>query len=153
MNFIWKLIATFFFIGKMPKAPGTWGTLAALPVGWYILDQFGGNGLALAILLALGVGTAAAEYHAKNIHKADPKEVVIDEVAGMWIALLPAWLDYTSFAVAFIVFRLLDIFKPWPINHLEKIEGGAGIMLDDIFAGVVTAVIVYMIQTFLMWGL
>ena len=105
------------------------------------------------LLLSLGTGLTiagiwACEVHAKKIGAKDPSECVIDEVAGQWIALVPIAIearvyDWRPFVMAFFLFRLFDITKPWPIAAMEKLEGGLGIMADDVVAGLFAALALY----------
>ncbi|MBK1697851.1 phosphatidylglycerophosphatase A family protein [Rhodovibrio salinarum] len=133
------LFVTFAGAGYLPKMPGTWGSLAALPPGALILWLGGGWVLAIAGLLAILAGTAAAHVYYQKVGGSDPQEIVIDEVGGQWLALAPLALDPLHFLVAFAAFRLFDTLKPWPINALERLPGGLGIMADDAAAGLVAA--------------
>ena len=138
------LIATFFGAGKSPKAPGTIGTLAALPFGW-VLGELGGVPLlAVATLFAFGIGWWASEKYVQDTGKEDPSEVVIDEVAGIWLTLCFMPQEWLFYALAFAAFRFFDILKPWPVSWADRrIKGGLGIMLDDILAGLYAAPIPY----------
>ena len=140
-------IATCFGIGYVPFAPGTVASLVALGLGW-LLVLAGTRALVIGIVLAAFVGMWACEAHARKTGVKDPSECVIDEVAGQWIALIPAALevrifDWRPFVMAFFLFRLFDVLKPWPANAAEKLEGGLGIMADDIAAGVLAALALY----------
>lgn len=145
------LIATFFYVGHMRPAPGTWGSLAALPVAWVIYVLIGPWGLALGVVISyvLGVWATAVETKGKEDH--DPSEIVIDEVAGQWIALLPVAfgaqmmsVDITAlwpgWIAAFALFRLFDITKWGPIGWADRMHGPTGVMLDDVIAGIFAAV-------------
>jgi phosphatidylglycerophosphatase A len=130
------LIATFFGIGKIPAAPGTWASLAAAPLFWFfVLDkplwQFG---LILVVIYFLGV-YSSGQYE-KQIGEKDPSSAVIDEVLGMGVAMfnIPGQWYYAVMAV--ILFRLFDIWKPYPIRRLEQLPAGWGIMTDDLLAGI-----------------
>lgn len=130
------LLATWFGSGYLPKAPGTWGSLAALPFAWGIMYLWGIWVLAIATVVVFGVGLWAAKDYMDRSGTHDPGPVVIDEVAGQWIVLLLAPLDPVSYLISFALFRLFDIFKPWPISWIDTQLGGAwGVMLDDILAG------------------
>jgi len=136
-------LATWFGSGLLPKAPGTWGTLASLPFAWAIHSFAGWQVLAAASLAIFCIGIWASNGYIKNLGGEDPGPVVIDEVAGMWMTLIPAAYffpyapDLMTYGVAFVLFRLADIFKPWPASWADKnIKGGLGIMLDDIIAAV-----------------
>ena len=139
------LLATWFGAGVLPGMPGTWGSLAALPFAWVIHMKFGPNGLAIATTIVLAVGVWAADVYAKEIGDDDPGAVVIDEVAGQWLTLaLAAPLDPIFYAAGFLLFRVFDILKPWPVNWADdQLKGGLGIMADDIIAaGYAAAVLV-----------
>lgn len=144
------MLATWFGAGLLPKAPGTWGSLAALPFG-LALTWLGGPWLLLAgAALAFLVGIWAGGRYARERGREDPGAVVIDEVAGQWIALIPALLDPRLIVLAFVAFRLFDIAKPWPIGLLDRgLKGGLGIMADDALAGACAAAVVWAAAEFL----
>lgn len=130
------LLATGFGVGLLPKAPGTWGSLLAVAMAWEIAGSFGNVGLALAGLGAFAVGVRVANDCVRKFKIEDPKQVVIDEIAGQWLVLAVApGPDLIAYGVGFILFRIFDILKPWPIGWADrKIKGGFGIMVDDILA-------------------
>ena len=138
------VICTFFGVGFIPFAPGTWGALAALPLAWLIR-----SGLGDAIFLALTVlfffiGAWASNCFIDNVGRDDPGAIVIDEVVGQWMTLLWFPNDITFYIIGFFLFRIFDIFKPWPIILLDKkIKGGFGVMLDDIAAAFFSWVGIY----------
>lgn len=141
-----RLIATWFGVGYLPKMPGTWGSLAALFLGVPILLQPRGAALLLAgSLLVFVVGIWASQSYARATGNKDPGEVVVDEVAGQWLALIAASAyDPLTLILAFALFRLFDILKPWPIGMLDRrLTGGLGIMLDDMVAGAFAAMVLY----------
>ncbi len=132
-----SLLATWFGSGLLPKAPGTWGSLAALPFAIVIAALAGPWGLLAAVLAATVAGLWAADVYAARSGADDPPRVVIDEVAGQWLALVPVALDLRLYAVAFLAFRFFDIVKVWPADWLDRnLKGGWGIMLDDLAAGI-----------------
>ena len=137
-------LATWFGFGLLRPAPGTMGSIGALPFIFFIM-MFGGFIPYLffgAIILAGGIWVCDA--YEQQTGKEDAKEVVIDEVAGMWIACLPAMLNPILILLAFIFFRLFDILKPGPIGWCDKnVKGGWGVMLDDISAGIVSGLIIW----------
>ena len=115
--------------------PGTWASLAALPCAWAIREAGGIAALAAAAALAFAIGCWAAGWTVQASKRADPGFIVIDEVAAQWLVLLAAPLDWRAYAAAFLLFRLFDIAKPWPIRAVERgIKGGLGVMLDDTLA-------------------
>jgi len=131
-----SLIATWFGCGLLPGAPGTWGSLAALPFAWIISNQTGAWGLFIAISAIFAIGTWAASRYTQAAGLKDCQKIVIDEVAGQWIALLLVPRSLLAYLAAFVLFRICDIFKPWPANWADRaVPGGFGIMLDDMFAG------------------
>lgn len=145
------LIATFFYVGHIRPAPGTWGSFAALPAAWAIYIVAGPWGLVVGVIASylLGVWATAAETKGKDNH--DPSEIVIDEVCGQWIALLPlafgaARQDVNILALwpgwiaAFALFRLFDITKWGPVGWADLMHGPTGVMLDDVIAGLFAAV-------------
>jgi phosphatidylglycerophosphatase A len=135
-------IATVFGIGRVPVAPGTVASAVALILAWPIVLYGGRFGLLAAGLAASAIGAWAGEHYAHDTKQADPSECVIDEVAGQWIACAFAPVSFLAFLLAFILFRIFDILKPWPISKLEKLPGGVGIMADDIAAAVAAGAII-----------
>jgi phosphatidylglycerophosphatase A len=130
------LVSTWFGAGLMPKAPGTWGSAAALPFAWGLMSMGGPVVVLAAIVACFMIGWWASSVYVRRTGAEDPGEVVIDEVAGQWLVLLAAPLDPLSYLVAFVLFRLFDIWKPWPVRWADRrVGGGLGIMLDDILAG------------------
>ena len=129
-------IATVLGVGSLPRAPGTWGSIAALPPAWLILEAGGPWGLLAATAAIFVVGWWASATTVRDIGDKDPGFIVIDEVAGQWLALVPMPLDPIAFAVGFVLFRVTDILKPWPVSWADRsVPGGLGVMLDDMFAG------------------
>jgi phosphatidylglycerophosphatase A len=129
------LIATWFGVGLSPVAPGTCASVAALLLAWAIRAAAGVAGLAAAAILVFVAGCWAAGAAAKASGTDDPGSVVIDEVAGQWLVLLAAPLQPPAWFFAFVLFRLFDIWKPWPVRWADRrVKGGFGIMLDDILA-------------------
>jgi len=133
------LLATFFGAGRLRPGPGTWGSLAAVLI-WLGLSRFIAptwQTLTLAAMASLAtlIGIPAATATAKASGVKDPQFVVIDEVAGQWIALLFAPVAWKTLLVGFILFRGFDIVKPPPVRQLEKLPWGTGIVLDDVAAG------------------
>lgn len=141
MNAVSPWIATVFRIGYLPLAPGTWGSIAAFLVWYFFMTDISPFLLILFSLIVFFVGVLTSNAVIQTTAKSDPSEVVIDELAGQWIALvaLPHTLGYGM--AALVLFRILDIFKPPPIKQLERLPGGWGIMLDDAAAGIMTCII------------
>lgn len=136
-----RAAATWFGCGFAPWAPGTAGTLGAVPL--YLLVARGGRAAVAATALAVGLlGVWSASVVARELREEDPQRVVIDEVAGFLFTMLavarPTWLDVL---VGFVLFRALDAAKPWPIRAFERLPGGWGIVLDDVAAGLLGALV------------
>ncbi|MFB3813459.1 MAG: phosphatidylglycerophosphatase A [Terriglobales bacterium] len=146
------LVATFFGAGKLRPGPGTWGSLATLAV-WaaatvVIPPQWHLPAALLGVATALALGIPAANRVACAMGDKDPCSVVIDEVAGQMLAFVGTPAQWKSLVAAFILFRTFDILKPPPLRSLERIRGGAGIMLDDIGAGVYALAVVQLLLHF-----
>lgn len=139
-------LATWFGCGYFPWGPGTIGALAALAIAVLVESHFGGTRqflLAITLMLLMPA-TWAANKTAQVSGNSDPGKVVVDEVLGQWVTLVGATAyNPISFLTAFVLFRLFDIWKPGPIRRLERLPGGYGIMADDLAAGVLGALILY----------
>ena len=146
-------IATLLGVGHLRPAPGTWGSLAAIPLAWLLVLAGGWIGLAVAIptLFVAGYWATTRETAGKDDH--DPSEIVVDEVVGQWIALLPVaigasltgagfWSLWPGILTAFVAFRLFDITKPGPVGWADRRNDALGVMLDDIIAGWLAAMVV-----------
>jgi phosphatidylglycerophosphatase A len=147
MSSLSSLLATFFGIGRIPFASGTFASAAALPLA-FLLMLLGWQALAAASIVAVAVGVWACDRHACSIGVCDPSECVLDEVAGQWIALIPVALyarpfDLLPYMLAFFLFRALDILKLWPLSAAEHLPGGYGVMADDVLAGLFAGGVVY----------
>ena len=129
-----KMIASVFYIGYLPIAPGTLGSLAALPLYYFLCNNTIIMSAVILIVIALGFMTAGKVE--KLFGEKDPGEIIIDEFAGMLISLyrMPPTMGYV--VTGFLLFRFFDIVKPRPIQNLEKLKGSLGIMSDDLVAGV-----------------
>ena len=140
------LLATWFGAGYLPKAPGTWGSLGALPFAWVLVKIGGLYTLGVATALIFLVGLWASKVYMDKTGAHDPGAIVIDEVVGMWIVLLAAPLDPVAYAIGFVLFRVFDVFKPWPISWADRSIGGAfGVMIDDVMAGLAGLVVLALI--------
>jgi phosphatidylglycerophosphatase A len=146
VNRLALVLATWFGCGYFPWGPGTLGSLAALAIAVAVNARLGGTRqflLAVSLMLlmpAIWAATKAAHY----VGKKDPGLVVVDEVLGQWVTLLGATVfNPVSFATGLVLFRIFDIWKPWPVRQFEKWQDGYGIVADDIAAGLYGAVILY----------
>jgi phosphatidylglycerophosphatase A len=147
-----ELIATGFGIGKLPVAPGTWASVAMLPVGYVIASTLGPIALAMigVALTVLGIWVSDLVVKTRGDDK-DPRDIVIDEIAGQAIALVPAALDPLNYIVAFGLFRFFDIGKLWPANVAQRLPGGYGVVVDDVVAGIYAAICVWAGASFGLW--
>jgi len=138
-------IVTLFGIGRVPVAPGTVASAAAVVVAVPIALVGGSATLLLLSLAAAGLGVWISGEYARTTGRTDPRECVIDELAGQWLACALAPLSVHGYLLAFVLFRLFDIAKPWPISSAEKLKDGIGIVADDMAAGLVAGVIVMLV--------
>ena len=139
-----NLVSTWFGCGYAPIAPGTVGSLAALTIAWLLMRYASWQPVWFGVLAVAAAAPAiwAAGVTAQALNQKDPGLVVIDEVLGQWLALAGARpLNLKSCVGAFVLFRLFDIWKPVPARHLENLPGGAGIVADDLMAGVYAALV------------
>ncbi|HLF58818.1 MAG TPA: phosphatidylglycerophosphatase A [Alphaproteobacteria bacterium] len=140
------VIATWFGTGLIPKIPGTLASLSALPFAWILHLRTGAIGLALAGLIALGAGYWACGRLMSPQSSEDPSHFVIDEVAGQWLtfailAVVAAAPDPLFYVTGFVLFRLFDIMKPWPIDWAERrFTGALGVLADDVLAAILAGV-------------
>lgn len=154
-----RLVATFFYVGLLRPASGTWGSAAAMLLGMVILRYLGLPALVLATVAVTVLGFWACGAELRDRPGDDPGEIVIDEVAGQWITLLfPAagfflsaagqgflersggWLPWPAWVVPFLLFRLFDIWKPWLVGRADRRGDAPGVMIDDLWAGVFAGV-------------
>ena len=127
-------LATSLGIGYVPYAPGTFGSAAGLLLWWFLPHSFAIQLAAIVIVFAIGSWSGnVAEHH---FGASDPPPVVIDEVMGMWITLLLNPVGWQGAVIAFLLFRLFDVIKPYPADRLEHLHGGLGVMADDGMAAV-----------------
>jgi len=139
------LLAYGFGAGLSPKAPGTAGTVVAIPI--YLMLAYTGTGVYwLFLAVALAAGVLICGYTAKRIGVDDPKGVVWDEIVGYLITMLGLPLGAVWVIGGFLLFRLFDIWKPWPIRWIDRnVKGGLGIMLDDVIAAIFSCLILNLI--------
>ncbi len=140
INFVEKLLGSGFYTGYMKIASGTWGSFAGLII--YLIPGFENPSLmifmiSLFILIGVPIATKFESVYGK-----DPKECTIDEIVGMWITLLFLPKKIWWIILAFLIWRVFDIVKPYPTRNLEKIKGGWGVMLDDVMAGIYSFILI-----------
>ena len=160
-QYISWIIATWFGSGLLPKAPGTWGSLAAIPFAYVISIYTCSYALVFGIVALFFIGIWVSDRIEESAQIKDPGFIVVDEVVGQWIALLPLPFLYNILypdsyhlyfaiisAFAFFAFRVFDIWKPWPVNYADKnIPGGYGIMFDDVIAGMYALIVTSILAT------
>ena len=146
-----RMIATVLGAGYIRPAPGTWGSLVALPWAWALHVIGGFPLLAIGVLAAFAKGWWATTQMTAGSEDHDPSEIVVDELVGQWIALLPlsyaAWMSgisilamWPGWIAAFLLFRLFDIAKPGPVGWADRRGDALGVMLDDVIAGIFAAI-------------
>ncbi len=144
MTFFIRTITTFFGLGLLPIAPGTWGSLGVLPVLWWMKNLSPVYFLLVTCIIFL-LGTWASHTQEKFTHAHDDGSIVIDEVVGMLLTFFLISISWKTLVVGFFIFRLFDIWKPFPIRNIDqKIPGGLGVMLDDVLAGVYANVVMHL---------
>ncbi len=147
-------IGTFFGAGFLRPGPGTYGSIAAVLLWFASAHIFHPGAVSLTVgtvaaaLLATLIGIPAATRVAQESGRKDPGHVVIDEVAGQLVALIAVRPDWQHAALSLLLFRLFDIVKPPPVRQLERLPAGAGIMLDDIAAGVLALLVAHLVGRF-----
>ena len=149
MNKVAEIISTVFYVGRFPFAPGSICSFLAFLSWYYLRFYIEGVFILYASLILFFVGVAVSTIYSESIKKEDPSEVVIDEWVGQWIAL---WLIPHSFywgLLSFVIFRVFDVLKLGPVQGMDDIKSGTGIMMDDIVAGIfallITQSLVYFI--------
>jgi len=145
-----KLIATFFYVGLIPIGPGTFGTLAAIPL-FYVLS-FTPLYLYLAITVVIILISVRASTVAEEVFgKTDPGQVVADEVCGYLITMILVPVTLSNIFLGFLLFRFFDIAKPYPVRKFEKLPGGWGIVMDDVMAGVYSCITLHILGRWVFW--
>ncbi len=139
-NLFWIFVSSWALIGFLPPCPGTWATIEGALIFWFLRDVMLWHEIILVVVVSI-LGVLSSHYASKVVQQKDPDFVVIDEVAGVWLALIGKH-GIWEFLAAVVLFRVIDITKPFPIKRLERFPGGWGIMIDDLFAGFLTNVLV-----------
>lgn len=148
MNRLCIAVASGLGAGYSPYAPGTCGSVVGLLVFWvarHILNQSGLTFQVICAIFLVVTGIITADVTSRILHVKDPSLVVIDEITGMFITLVGHEPIIGHLLVGFVLFRILDILKPFPIRQLERLKGGLGIMADDIMAGILANICLYAI--------
>ena len=146
---LWALlVSTALGAGLLPLAPGTWGTIVAIPLAW-ALDRAGELWFIVATLVVTAVGSWAADVYCKSTARHDNQQIVIDEVAGYLVTLAPVARTPANLIIGFFLFRLFDIWKPPPVRSIDRhVHGGFGVVADDLGAGVYGAICLFLIDHF-----
>ena len=147
LNFFEKLIGSGFYSGYFPVASGTAASIVAL--GIYLIPGFENPALLLFLISFFLVIGIQVGNKFEGVYGKDPKQCTIDEFVGTWISLLFIPKKALFIIIAFIIWRAMDILKPFPARQIEKLKGGLGIMLDDVIAGIYSFLIVHMIIYFI----
>ncbi|MGW8195417.1 MAG: phosphatidylglycerophosphatase A family protein, partial [Desulforhopalus sp.] len=135
MNRLIMALATGLYVGNIRKAPGTWGSLAAF-VPWILARELAPAAYLLLLVLLFVLGFFVAGSAEKILDRPDAGCIVIDEILGMFVTLFAAPAHPAAWLLGFILFRIFDIFKPFPVSWFDqRIHGGIGIMMDDVIAG------------------
>ena len=138
-----ELLITWFGSGYIKPASGTWGSLAALPLGILLHWTFGPILLGAIALMLYGIGVVAGRIYLLTAEHPDPDDFVLDEVVGQWLALAAVPITILGVVLAFALFRLFDIVKPWPASWIDRnVHGALGVMSDDVVAGLYAAALV-----------
>ena len=143
INFFEKLLGSGFFTGYIPFASGTFGSLAALLI--YYIPGFSNPCVMIASILVFTAYGIYAGNKFEAVYGEDPAECTIDEVVGMWITLLFVPKTIVISLTGFLIWRILDIVKPFPARQAERLKGGLGIMADDVIAGIYSLIILQLI--------
>jgi phosphatidylglycerophosphatase A len=150
MRKIGVALGTFFGVGFMPVAPGTWASLLTVLIAYFTpLSRLPLLHLSLITVAIYAVGIPAAAACEKHFQKKDPRPCVIDEVAGQMVCLWMLPRQPALYIAAFLLFRLFDIWKPFPVNKSESLPHGFGIMTDDILAGAYSMVVLLVARRFI----
>ena len=145
-----SLVATWFGVGLAPFAPGTWGSLAALPVACLVELYAGRVGLLVALAVVFVAGIWASEVMVRRGTAQDPGFIVVDEVAGMFLTLAFTPLTWWGIGIAFVLFRVADVIKPFPANWCDaNVHGGLGVMLDDLVAAIHAGITTWLLTEYM----
>jgi len=141
MKFLTKIIATFFGLGFAPIAPGTVASFGVILLYRFCLSSLSWPAFWGIFLFLFTSGVITSSLYSRELGQEDPRRIVIDEAAGQWLVLFQLSPDWWLLIAAFLLFRLFDILKPFPIKKLEIFPSGWGIMLDDILAGLYAGIV------------
>ena len=149
MNLVYRLIATGLFVGKIPVAPATFGSLWAVPL--VLITGTSGPDYYITLAALLVIGVVAAGRVSEEVGEKDPREVVIDEIVALYLSFATFPLNWKVLLAGFLLFRFYDIVKPFPARRLESMPGGWGIVADDMVAGAYTWVTLNVLSLLIAW--
>jgi len=154
MDKINKIIATFFYTGYLPIAPGTWASLFTTVILFFVFKTLTLPMYLFLLVFIFIIGSVISDYLSKKYNVEDPRWIVIDEVVGIMVTFLPLYyhvvFNYKALIVGFFLFRIFDVIKPFPVSWADKrIKNGFGIMFDDVLAGVYSAIILFLLRGYL----
>ena len=150
MRYLADCIVTMLYIGRIPLAPGSWASLAAVILWLNIFNNLNYLLLPIISLILFFIGTYFSHLALKTTNKKDPSFIVIDEWVGQWIAFSFLPVNYTIAILGFLLFRFFDISKVGPVKFFEKLPGAWGVMVDDVIAGILSMVSLLLIQYYIL---
>lgn len=140
-----SLLATWFHVGHLTKAPGTLASIIALPFAWALVWLGGAWLLFLATAVLFFAGRWAVRIHMEVSGVHDPASIVVDEIVGQWLTLLAAPLNPLAYVIGLVAFRVFDILKPWPIGWLDRhVRDAFGVMIDDVVAALYAGAVLFL---------
>ena len=137
---------TVFKIGKLPLAPGTWSSFIASLLWFFLFDDIDLIVLPIITILIFFIGIVSSQKIINDTNENDPSRIVIDEWVGQWITFTFIPVNLSNFVIGLVLFRFFDITKPFPVKSAEKLTGGWGIMIDDVIAGIMSFIILYILN-------
>ena len=137
---------TVFKIGKLPLAPGTWSSIIASLLWFFLFDDIDLIVLPIITILIFFIGIVSSQKIINDTNENDPSRIVIDEWVGQWITFTFIPVNLSNFVIGLVLFRFFDIIKPFPVKSAEKLTGGWGIMMDDVVAGIMSFIILYILN-------
>ncbi len=154
MDKINRIIATFFYTGYLPIAPGTWASLFTTIILFFVFKTLTFPMYLFVLVFIFIIGSVISDYLSKKYNVEDPRWIVIDEVVGILVTFLPFYYKVVfnpkALIVGFFLFRIFDVIKPFPVSCADKrIKNGFGIMFDDVLAGVYAAIVLFLLRGYL----
>ena len=150
MRYLADCIVTMLYIGRIPLAPGSWASLAAVILWLNIFNNLNYLLLPIISVILFFIGTYFSHLALKTTNKKDPSFIVVDEWVGQWITFSFLPVNYTIAILGFLLFRFFDISKVGPVKFFEKLPGAWGVMADDIFAGILSMISLLLIQYYIL---